>query len=103
MTNPTKVITINEKDTAFDPLHISTIYGLVDAERITDVSVGTKIGKMFSSGDAGCGSKIVQLALTPTKTLTIFFSDCDDGTDRALFYTQTELIQSILSTFTFTK
>ncbi|MDD5068464.1 MAG: hypothetical protein PHS53_04760 [Candidatus Pacebacteria bacterium] len=92
-------MSIRVLDTPLDPENIEDMYGKI--ENPEKVKVGNRDAYAFNWGDAGCGAKRFDVAISSTKTLRISFSSCSE--DLYLVSQDTSLQSQILSTFEFSQ
>ncbi len=90
---------IRVMDTALDPNNIEDMYGKI--ENPEKVKIGVRDAYAFNWGDAGCGAKRFDVALTTMKTLRISFDSCSE--DLYLVSQDASLQSQILSTFKFSE
>jgi hypothetical protein len=84
-----------------DPKHIQELYGEVPSTKVKTVSIGSKIGYEYTTGDAGCGGSEVQTQLNSNNILLVYFASCEG--EKYILVNDDKTIAQILSSFKFTK
>ncbi len=83
---------------ALNPNSIRGIYGIIEKNKLSQVTIGDRTSYVYTDGDAGCGGPNYRIPLNTMSHLSMIFTDCELQT----LYIE-PFITQILSTFKFTK